>query len=201
METKIIEEAIEDFNLFLQTTKPDQRSSQGSLLSSTVTWKPPEIGMLMINGDGAFSARTRKGGVGMLVRDHGGKILGATAVPIQDRSSAEVAEAEGFRIALDCSICSAGGSYIVEGDAQAVINMLQGKSKIKACLDVIGRDTLSFVSRFHSCSFHFIPRDGNRVANALAKHALSLEAPLTWQRNFPSWVQREASFDVSVSSN
>ncbi|KAI8531114.1 hypothetical protein RHMOL_Rhmol11G0112000 [Rhododendron molle] len=64
--------------------------------------------------------------------------------------------------------------------------MLQGKSKIKACLEVIVRDTLSFVSRFQSCSFHFIPRDGNRVANALAKDVLSLEAPLTWQRNFPS---------------
>ncbi|KAI8560526.1 hypothetical protein RHMOL_Rhmol04G0263300 [Rhododendron molle] len=187
MEIKIIEEAIEDFNLFLQTTKTDQRSSQGSLLSSTVTWKPPEIGILKINVDGAFTARTWKG-----------KILGATAVPIQDRTSADVVEAEGFRIALDCSICLAGGSYIVEGNAQAVINMLQGKCKIKACLEVIVRDTLSFFSRFQSCSFHFIPRDGNRVAYALAKHALSLEAPLTWQRNFSSWVQRKASFDVSV---
>ncbi|KAI8524376.1 hypothetical protein RHMOL_Rhmol13G0145800 [Rhododendron molle] len=136
--------------------------------------------------------------VGMVVWDHGGKILGATAVPIQDRSSAEVVEAEGFRIALDCLMCLAGGSYIVEGDAQTVINMLQGKSKIKPCLEVIVRDTLSFVSRFQSCSFHFIPRDGNKVANGLFKHALSLEAPLTWQRNFSSWVQREASFDISV---
>ncbi|KAI8562826.1 hypothetical protein RHMOL_Rhmol03G0065400 [Rhododendron molle] len=53
-----------------------------------------------------------------------------------------------------------------------MINMLQGKSQIKACLEVLVRDTLSFVtsSCFQFCSFHFIPRDGNRVANALAKH-------------------------------
>lgn len=45
---------------------------------------------------------------------------------------------------------------------------------MKACLEDIVRDALSVVSRFSSVSFQFVPRDGNRVANALAKYALSL---------------------------
>ncbi|KAI8560332.1 hypothetical protein RHMOL_Rhmol04G0247200 [Rhododendron molle] len=92
---------------------------------------------------------------------------------------------------------SSGRSNVVEGDAQAVINMLQGKSQIKACLNVIVQDTLSFICHFLSCSFQFVPRNGNRVANAIAKFALSLDSPLTWQGNFPSWVHREVTFDVS----
>lgn len=58
--------------------------------------------------------------------------------------TAEMVEAEGFRVALDCPICSSGSSYMVEGDAQTVIRMLQGRAQVKASLDVIIADTLFF---------------------------------------------------------
>lgn len=44
-----------------------------------------------------FDSRTGKGGVGFVIRDHRGNILGAEALPVAVSTSAEVAEALGFR--------------------------------------------------------------------------------------------------------
>lgn len=145
VETRIMEEALDEFNLFLQATKTNQSCSQRAILESRPLWVPPDPGVLKINVDGVFAARTRKGGVGVVLHDFEGKILGATAVPMHERMSAEMVEAEGFRIAMDCSICSHGSSYVVEGDAQSVVNMLQGKSQIKASLKVIVRKHFIFL--------------------------------------------------------
>ncbi|KAI8549596.1 hypothetical protein RHMOL_Rhmol06G0037300 [Rhododendron molle] len=120
------------------------------------------------------------------------------AVPTLGKASTKMVEAERFCIALTSPICSFGSSYFVEGDAQTVINMLQGKRQVTTHLEVIIRDTLSFDSRFNSCSFNFVPRNCNRVANILAKYTISLETPITWLQDFPSWVHREASLDFSL---
>ncbi|XP_058180179.1 uncharacterized protein LOC131298719 [Rhododendron vialii] len=197
LETKILKEVVAEFNLFLQARESGHQRSQRDVSINRCLWKPPEPGFLKINVDGAFAVGTHKRGVGVVVRDHEGRMLGAMAVPIPNRSPAEIVEAEGFWMALDCSIFLTGRSYVVEDDAQAVVNMLQSKSQIKACLEVIVRDTISFICRFPSCSFQFVPCNGNRVANAIAKYVSSLDSPLTWQQNFLSWVHREATFDVS----
>ncbi|KAI8551382.1 hypothetical protein RHMOL_Rhmol06G0181600 [Rhododendron molle] len=75
--------------------------------------------------------------------------------------------------------------------------MLQGKATVKASLEVIIRDTLVYARNFHSCFFHFVFHNCNRVANTIAKYALSLDAPITWQENVPNWVSKEASVDIS----
>ncbi|KAI8572681.1 hypothetical protein RHMOL_Rhmol01G0218700 [Rhododendron molle] len=189
---------MEEFDYFLQATKKDQVSTCAENCGNAKLRRPPVHGRIKINVDGAFEPSSRNGGVGVVFRNASGDILGAMAVPILGRASAEMVEAEGFRIALASPICSSECSYSVEGDAQTVINMLQGKRQITACLEVIISDILSFGSRFNSCSFVFVPRNCNRVANVLAKYVLFQESTITWLRDFPSWVNREASLDVSL---
>lgn len=77
---------------------------------------------------------------------------------------------------------------MMEVDAQTVIRMLQGQSSVKAGLSVILNDSLHLASCFNTVSFHFVSRDCNRVSNALAKHALHLALPTSWQGEFLSWV-------------
>ncbi|KAG5563627.1 hypothetical protein RHGRI_006166 [Rhododendron griersonianum] len=84
VETRIMEEALDEFNLFLQATKTNQSCSQRAILESRPLWVPPDPGVLKINVDGVFAARTRKGGVGVVLHDFEGKILGATAVPMHE---------------------------------------------------------------------------------------------------------------------
>lgn len=70
--------------------------------------------------------------------------------------------------------------------------MLQGMRNANASLAVIIRDTTSLSLSFHDVSFSFVSRDCNRVAHVVAKYALSIELPTTWDGNIPDWICREA---------
>ncbi|KAL5552848.1 hypothetical protein UlMin_040249 [Ulmus minor] len=45
-------------------------------------WKPPAMGMVKINTDAAWCNRTKKFGLGVVIRDHSGSILGSAATPV-----------------------------------------------------------------------------------------------------------------------
>ncbi|KAI8555159.1 hypothetical protein RHMOL_Rhmol05G0153000 [Rhododendron molle] len=74
-------------------------------------------------------------------------------VPVERTCSAEIVETLGFREAVEIGSLRLDGNYILEGDAQSVIKILQGRTQVKANLEVIICDTLSIVSRFNSYSF------------------------------------------------
>lgn len=127
-----------------------------------------------------------------------GTVLEAQAIPIPFSSSAESVEAMAVRFALILAVNDMDKAYMVEGDAQTVIQMLQRTSNVKANLEVVIKDSVYLASRLNPCSFNFVPRSCNRVANVIAKYALFLALPTTWQRNFRGWVCREAALDVPV---
>lgn len=110
--------------------------------------------------------------------------------------SAEMVEALGFRMAVCTAKECAELGYIVEGDAQGVINMLQEKTVPKANLEVIIRDSFVFSSSLISVSSQYVPRICNRVADRIAKYALSLDSTRNWLGDIPSWIQRETSLDL-----
>lgn len=58
--------------------------------------------------------------------------MSVVALPLICCMSAKMVEAEGIRFALGSEICSRDRSYVMEGDAQTVIKMLQGQSPVKA---------------------------------------------------------------------
>lgn len=106
-------------------------------------------------------------------------------------------EVLGFRRAMEAIQDMGGNKFMLEGDAQRIIRMLQGMNRISANLEVVIFDILELARNLCSCSFHYIPRSCNRVAHLVAKHALSLDLLLTWLDNFPIWAQLEALLDIS----
>lgn len=97
----------------------------------------------------------------------------------------------GFRMAAAAMQRDEGRDYVMEGDGQKIVRMLQGSFATSANLEVIIQDFLSFISRFYSVSFNFMLNTCNRVAHEITKYTLSLELPLAWSRNYPEWAQRE----------
>lgn len=140
-ETKVLDCALQEHHMFIQVIRKEHKGDQGASDTEPQRWLPPEFGVLKINEDGAFDVAKRRGGVGAVVRDHHGNVIGAAALPIACSLSAEMVEVEGIRFALGSLLCSWDNNYVVEGDAQSVIKMLQGFSPVKACLDVIIKDT------------------------------------------------------------
>lgn len=107
-------------------------------------------------------------------------------------------EALGFRFAMQFMVKAERRCFILEGDAQGVVKMLQRKTVSNAEIEVIIQDVISLSESLVSISYNFIPRSCNRVADLAAKYALSIVAPMSWEDNFPTWAQLEADLDSSV---
>lgn len=106
--------AVEDFNEFCDSNGEAERVVIDT--NTAQTWKPPPEGILKINIDGDFDAITRKGGIGVVIRDDQGRIWGMRAVPVDRTYSTKLVEALGFREAADFGrSLRLGGNYILEG--------------------------------------------------------------------------------------
>lgn len=194
---QVLGNALDEVNDFHVAMSKEKHDSTKQMIEGVVHWCPPIQGVLKVNIDGAFDKVSRKGGIGLVVRDNLGQIVSMEAIPILNAASAELVEALGFKLALNMMINNLDEDYVFEGDAQNIVNMLQGSKNAKAWLEVIIKDSLNLARFFNSCSFNYVSSTCNRVADVIAKYALSLDLPTSWQGNFPHWVCREASLDVS----
>jgi hypothetical protein len=60
--------------------------------SSSPKWVPPPEGTVLVNGDAAILASTRKMGVGVVVHDHNGKFIAACGERVDEVITPEMAE-------------------------------------------------------------------------------------------------------------
>lgn len=195
-EQEILGYGINEFHDFVAATSKTREPRQP--MAETISrWNPPNQGVVKINSDGAFDGSGKRGGVGLVARDYLGQVKWVTAIPISNTHSAEAVEALGFRWAVTLAKEKGGERFSFEGDAQSIIQMLKGEKAISSSLAVIIRDIIRLSTSFCDFSFSFTPRDSNRVAHVVAKHALSIEQPTTWEGTCPDWVRREALFDIS----
>lgn len=126
----------------------------------TQGWMPSSRNEIRVNIDGAYDRNTRKGGVGFVMQNNQGNAMRMHSIPIVRAQSAEMVEAMGFRMAAEVLRSCEGSSFILEGDAQRIVRMLQGSLSYRANLELIIHNTTIF---FHFVSFNFIPRKYNRA--------------------------------------
>ncbi|KAH7855171.1 hypothetical protein Vadar_022102 [Vaccinium darrowii] len=111
-------------DFLLANTKPTGEPRQHEV-EKPIRWSLPVHGFLKINSDGAFDATRKGGGVGLVARNLVGQVKWIAAIPISNVQSAKIVEALGFRWAM--AMAKDRGEHLsFEGDAQCVIQMLQG---------------------------------------------------------------------------
>ncbi|XP_042023111.1 uncharacterized protein LOC121770446 [Salvia splendens] len=131
-----------------------------------VKWHPPERTWIKLNTDGAFSEATNMGGGGGLVRDHNGKLLVAFATPLAAHSALEaelMAIHHGLEVAKGFNL-----PIWVEADAEQAIKLLNGSAWGPAQVRRVMARLHGFKRR-HTVRATFIPREGNKAADLLAK--------------------------------
>ncbi|KAG5530541.1 hypothetical protein RHGRI_025480 [Rhododendron griersonianum] len=109
--------------------------------------------VIKVNVDGAFDKAKGRGGVGVVLRDDKGEVLQMYSIPIHWAHSAEMVEALEFKLAVEEMQRCEGSAFVLEGDAQRVIRMLQQKNQCSANLEVIISDVLVLLRRFSACFF------------------------------------------------
>ncbi|KAL5562562.1 hypothetical protein UlMin_032309 [Ulmus minor] len=145
-----------------------------------IPWQAPNVGVVKINSDAAWCSKQKKFGLGSVICDHTGKVLGSVATPIS--SSISVAVAESWALERGASLAKQLGfsAVILESDCFGVTKALDIRTPHASELSYVFDSIFEICNDFHMYKFSYTPRIGNQVAHSLARLALSLENEQTW---------------------
>lgn len=119
-------------------------------------------------------------GIRTVARDEFGKVVAATAKVFPYIGDLLMAKAMGAWYVVQLGRGMGWFHVILEGDSLGVVSALQ---KVKPCWSSVGQlieDTWSSLQHFHSFFIKHVKRDGNQVANRLAKLVISQLLDTSW---------------------
>ncbi|KAL5565698.1 hypothetical protein UlMin_028862 [Ulmus minor] len=148
-------------------------------------WQAPIVGFVKVNTDAAWCGNQKKFGLGSVIRDHTGKVLGSVAIPVA--SSVSVAVAESWALEKGASLAKQMGfsAVILESDCLGVTKALESRTLIDSDLSYVFDSIYEICNEFDMYKFSYTPRIGNQVAHSLARLALSLENDQYWPSGIP----------------
>ncbi|KAK9986630.1 hypothetical protein SO802_031581 [Lithocarpus litseifolius] len=134
-----------------------------------VRWIPPISPSFKINFDGACFKEMGTAGMGVVVRDCSGSVLGALSQRIQLPSSAAIVELLACRRVMLFAKELRITNYTFKGDAKVVLQEIWNKDSTHPEYGHVINDVLSLATDCQFCSFSYVKRVGNIVAHFLAK--------------------------------
>ena len=140
-----------------------------------IRWEKPPDGWMKLNTDGSVIGSKGVAGCGGVIRDDGGNWISGFTKRIGITNSF-MAEMWGLRegLIMCCNLNIA--SLIVELDARAVVDVFSNAQYVNNVISPILDDCRLLSTRFSQIQFHHCYREGNRVADMLARMSHSQEA-------------------------
>lgn len=163
-------------------------ASAGRHTEGLVQWEPPPANWIKINVDGSCCRTTGAAACGGLLRDHRGRWLGGFLYNI-GRCTAEEAETWAVLQGLRAANRFGYQNILIESDSKRTVRSLQDASKRHGpCRNIITA-CFGLVRQFTNVHFGHVFREQNRVADILAKQALSQPIGLTTLAEAPGGLQ------------
>ncbi|KAL5753071.1 hypothetical protein ACOSQ2_023578 [Xanthoceras sorbifolium] len=154
-----------------------------------LVWIPPHVSVFKLNVDASLASNSGVVGLGFVIRDNVGHVRVAGSLkmntflsPLLDEAMALLQE---VRAVLRLGFCP----ILVESDAIGVVNVLKDGSSLASDLGIIISDIRSVCRSLNVLYFSFVPRTVNKVADALAKAALSSVSDCVWTEVCPPLVE------------
>ena len=173
--------------VFLQDFKAAKEEDRrvAAAVSRFPRWIPPIPDQFKINFDGAVFSDLDAVGLGVVVRDSRGKVLGAVAERIPIPNSPAIVEALACRRAMIFARELSLPDAIFEGDAELIIKALRAKEVNHPEYGHVIQDSLVLASYFRVCAFSHVRRVSNSVAHFLARHSKSGLELQVWLDSLP----------------
>ena len=112
-------------------------------------------------------------GIGVVSRDHEGCIIPALSQRVHLPQSIEMAEALAGRKVVVFAKELSLSDVIIEGDCLWVAQVLAASSQCNTLFGQVIKETRQIGASLLQCQFLHVRREGNRLAHALAKRAIS----------------------------
>ena len=151
-----------------------------SQAAKPIHWSPPSNSWCKANFDGAVFQELGEAGLGVVVRDHEGTVIGAFSERIALPPTVEDVEAMAGRRAISFAKELGLPKVIFEGDAARIINSLNSEEECLAPFGHIVEESRYLGASFSAFAFNHVKRIGNRIADKLAKLARESLSPCCW---------------------
>ncbi|XP_042939498.1 uncharacterized protein LOC122274528 [Carya illinoinensis] len=144
----------------------------GNAPARNLTWSRPDAEGFKVNWDSAVNSREGKVGIGVLVRDHQGWVIGALRANRLLKGSPFDAEAYGvLLVAVFCRELGLKSIYL-EGDAKQVMDLLKNHKLNWSLGGCLIRDARQLLNDYSLWSVSHVPREANSAAHYLVRDAL-----------------------------
>ena len=144
--------------------------AQGSLLPAS---GPADV---VVNADGGARGNPGPAGIGAVVRDARGRVLGEVAEGIGETTNND-AEYRAVIAGLERARALGARRVRVLADSQLVVAQLNGAWKVRqAHLRPLWTEARRLAAGFERVTFEHVPRERNRAADALANRAMDAQA-------------------------
>ena len=170
-------EALERLQEFQRVQETPTAPSQ---VAEPICWYPPSNSWCKANFHGAVFQELGEAGLGVVVRDHEGTVIGALSERIALPPTVEEVEAMAARRAISFAKELDLPKVIFEGDAAGIIDFLNSEEDCLAPFGHIIEESRYLGASFSAFAFSHVKRLGNRVADKLAKLARESLAPRCW---------------------
>lgn len=163
-------------------------------------WEKPPGETLKLNCDGSFNHEGKHGGWGFIIRDEDGDVVSASCGRLDhvlEPLQAElVACLQGVQAALDLGI----GRLVIETDALMVVQACTSTAYDMSSVGYLAQELRSMVdSNFQFFKFAYVPRECNRVADALAEQGVGcVMGAVSLMGSLPACIQTLVADDLAM---
>jgi ribonuclease HI len=197
--SQVARQAMESCEGFNEATVGSQISVVATS-PSHAKWMLPPPGRLKVNWDASVNQQRRCMGMGVVVRDHNGRLKGAYSTVVPEITDPDVAEAMAAWQAAKFCVVQGFQNIIFEGDSLHTVSVLKTLGSCWTRSRQLIEDTRERLCSLGSVEIQHIRRTANQAAHYLAKYALSSNSNLSWSEDCPPLQQIVTDEQVSALS-
>ena len=153
-------------------------------------WYSPQTSQHKVNYDGALFKEIWQAGVGVMVRDANGRVCGALSDRIVLPGTVEEVEAITCKKAVQFALQLGLVEVVFEGDSKTITTAINSRSPCYSLFGHLLEDVKALALNFVSATFVHVKRQGNAVADKLAKASKTIPCPHFWSNDITSDVQQ-----------
>ena len=151
-----------------------------------IRWTKPPEDFYKANFDAAFFENSNTAGIGVVIRDCNGNIIGALSQKIVLPQSIEHAEALAASRAVTFARELSLFKVIFEVDCLRIINAINTKEPCQTLFGHIIEEIWSHTPSLMTCNFQHVKREGNNLAHTLARRAVVSADIDVWVKELPT---------------
>ena len=150
------------------------------VVKRSFTWEPPPPEFLKFNVDGSARGKPGVTGIGGVLRDCNAavKMIFSKSIGVADSNMNELLAVREALKMFTTSRWAISHRLVIESDSSNVVNWMRDPSGAPWAMKRFMAQMEYFKQQLLSCDFASIPREGNNLADALAKSGVSRQHDL-----------------------